>query len=81
MNVILKRSSHYTLSAVAGIVTRPTATIRPSLISIQQGERAEFHCTATGNPTPLVEWTGTVGEKLTLKILSSFSFSGKLLVP
>ncbi|XP_058266507.1 basement membrane-specific heparan sulfate proteoglycan core protein-like isoform X2 [Hemibagrus wyckioides] len=54
----------YVQGSSAGIVTRPTATIRPSLISIQQGERAEFHCTATGNPTPSVEWTGGPGNHI-----------------
>lgn len=55
----LERSSHCTLSSVAGIVTRPRVIIQPPVITIQQGQRAEFRCTATGNPTPLVEWTGT----------------------
>ncbi|XP_053096921.1 basement membrane-specific heparan sulfate proteoglycan core protein isoform X12 [Pangasianodon hypophthalmus] len=48
----------YVQSSSAGIVTKPTVTIHPPGITIQQGQRAEFRCTATGNPTPSVEWTG-----------------------
>ncbi|XP_056400171.1 basement membrane-specific heparan sulfate proteoglycan core protein isoform X3 [Hyla sarda] len=36
----------------------PVAVIEPRQLSVQQGQPAEFHCTATGNPTPVVEWTG-----------------------
>lgn len=53
---------------VAGEVVKPTVTIHPSVLRVQQGTRVEFHCTATGNPTPSVEWTGKALEKLTLKI-------------
>lgn len=55
-------SSFGFLSAVAGIVTKPTVKIHPPVITIQQGQRAEFRCTATGNPAPSVEWTGTLGR-------------------
>ncbi|KAK3547531.1 hypothetical protein QTP86_021514, partial [Hemibagrus guttatus] len=54
----------YVQGSSAGIIARPTVTIRPSLISIQQGERAEFQCTATGNPAPSVEWTGGPGIRI-----------------
>ncbi|XP_061908758.1 basement membrane-specific heparan sulfate proteoglycan core protein [Entelurus aequoreus] len=37
---------------------QPVATIRPSSLTVQQGQRAEFRCTVTGNPTPAVEWIG-----------------------
>ncbi|XP_073426230.1 basement membrane-specific heparan sulfate proteoglycan core protein isoform X4 [Dendrobates tinctorius] len=36
----------------------PVAVIEPRQLSVQQGQPAEFRCTATGNPTPTVEWTG-----------------------
>ncbi|XP_072011491.1 basement membrane-specific heparan sulfate proteoglycan core protein isoform X5 [Engystomops pustulosus] len=36
----------------------PVAVIEPRQLSVQQGQPAEFRCTATGNPTPIVEWTG-----------------------
>uniref|UniRef100_A0AAY5ELG2 Heparan sulfate proteoglycan 2 n=1 Tax=Electrophorus electricus TaxID=8005 RepID=A0AAY5ELG2_ELEEL len=37
---------------------QPVATVQPPVLTVQQGQRAEFHCTATGNPAPAVEWTG-----------------------
>ncbi|XP_077116592.1 basement membrane-specific heparan sulfate proteoglycan core protein isoform X4 [Ranitomeya variabilis] len=36
----------------------PVAVIEPRQLSVQKGHPAEFRCTATGNPTPTVEWTG-----------------------
>ncbi|XP_073512146.1 basement membrane-specific heparan sulfate proteoglycan core protein isoform X5 [Phyllobates terribilis] len=36
----------------------PVAVIEPRQLSVQQGQPAEFRCTATGTPTPTVEWTG-----------------------
>ncbi|XP_064813456.1 basement membrane-specific heparan sulfate proteoglycan core protein isoform X1 [Oncorhynchus masou masou] len=37
---------------------QPVATVTPSVLTIQQGSHAEFHCTVTGNPTPAIEWIG-----------------------
>ncbi|XP_076839971.1 basement membrane-specific heparan sulfate proteoglycan core protein isoform X4 [Brachyhypopomus gauderio] len=37
---------------------QPVATVQPPVLTVQQGQRAEFRCTATGNPAPAVEWTG-----------------------
>ncbi|XP_029578637.1 basement membrane-specific heparan sulfate proteoglycan core protein isoform X5 [Salmo trutta] len=37
---------------------QPVATVTPSVLTIQQGGHAEFHCTVTGNPTPAIEWIG-----------------------
>uniref|UniRef100_A0A669AYK6 Heparan sulfate proteoglycan 2 n=1 Tax=Oreochromis niloticus TaxID=8128 RepID=A0A669AYK6_ORENI len=37
---------------------RPLATVTPSVLNVYQGQRAEFHCTVTGNPTPAIEWIG-----------------------
>uniref|UniRef100_A0A674DER8 Heparan sulfate proteoglycan 2 n=1 Tax=Salmo trutta TaxID=8032 RepID=A0A674DER8_SALTR len=36
----------------------PVATATPPVLTIQQGGRAEFRCTVTGNPTPAIEWIG-----------------------
>ncbi|KAG7236897.1 hypothetical protein INR49_000130 [Caranx melampygus] len=30
----------------------------------QQGQRAEFRCTVTGNPTPAIEWIGGPGNRM-----------------
>ncbi|PIO28612.1 hypothetical protein AB205_0082710 [Aquarana catesbeiana] len=42
----------------AGTGTHPTAMIEPRQLTVQQGQPAEFRCTASGNPPPTVEWTG-----------------------
>ncbi|KAI4896717.1 hypothetical protein NFI96_032885, partial [Prochilodus magdalenae] len=44
--------------------SQPVATVQPPVLTIQQGQRAEFRCTATGNPTPAVEWTGGPGNRI-----------------
>ncbi|XP_041859531.1 basement membrane-specific heparan sulfate proteoglycan core protein isoform X3 [Melanotaenia boesemani] len=43
---------------------QPVATITPSVLNVQQGQRAEFRCTATGNPTPAIEWIGGPGNRM-----------------
>ncbi|XP_041425838.1 basement membrane-specific heparan sulfate proteoglycan core protein isoform X9 [Xenopus laevis] len=42
----------------SGTTTSPNAAAEPRQLTVQRGQSAEFHCTATGNPTPTVEWTG-----------------------
>ncbi|XP_058499022.1 basement membrane-specific heparan sulfate proteoglycan core protein isoform X3 [Solea solea] len=42
----------------------PVATATPSVLNVQQGQRAEFRCTVTGNPTPAVEWIGVPGKRM-----------------
>uniref|UniRef100_A0A3Q2Z5D6 Heparan sulfate proteoglycan 2 n=1 Tax=Hippocampus comes TaxID=109280 RepID=A0A3Q2Z5D6_HIPCM len=37
---------------------QPVASISPSTLTVQQGQRAEFRCTVTGNPNPAIEWIG-----------------------
>ncbi|XP_051280132.1 basement membrane-specific heparan sulfate proteoglycan core protein isoform X12 [Dicentrarchus labrax] len=43
---------------------QPVATVTPSVLNVQQGQRAEFRCTVTGNPTPAIEWIGGPGNRL-----------------
>ncbi|XP_029995006.1 basement membrane-specific heparan sulfate proteoglycan core protein isoform X4 [Sphaeramia orbicularis] len=43
---------------------QPVATVSPSVLNVQQGQRAEFRCTVTGNPTPAVEWIGGPGSRM-----------------
>ncbi|XP_028266709.1 basement membrane-specific heparan sulfate proteoglycan core protein isoform X11 [Parambassis ranga] len=43
---------------------QPVATVAPSVLNLQQGQRAEFRCTVTGNPTPAVEWIGGPGNRM-----------------
>ncbi|KAA0707146.1 Basement membrane-specific heparan sulfate proteoglycan core protein [Triplophysa tibetana] len=43
---------------------RPVASINPPVLTVHQGQRAEFRCTGSGNPTPAVEWTGGPGNRI-----------------
>ncbi|XP_054634275.1 basement membrane-specific heparan sulfate proteoglycan core protein isoform X10 [Dunckerocampus dactyliophorus] len=43
---------------------QPVATINPSSLTVQQGRRAEFRCTVSGNPTPAIEWIGGPGNRM-----------------
>ncbi|XP_042264743.1 basement membrane-specific heparan sulfate proteoglycan core protein isoform X2 [Thunnus maccoyii] len=43
---------------------QPVATVTPSVLNVQQGQRAEFRCTVTGNPTPAIEWIGGPGNRM-----------------
>ncbi|KAM4611104.1 basement membrane-specific heparan sulfate proteoglycan core protein [Polymixia lowei] len=43
---------------------QPVATVTPSALSVQLGQRAEFRCTVTGSPTPAVEWIGGPGNRM-----------------
>ncbi|XP_076597098.1 basement membrane-specific heparan sulfate proteoglycan core protein isoform X2 [Chaetodon auriga] len=43
---------------------QPVATITPSVLNVQQGQRAEFRCTVTGNPAPAIEWIGGPGNRM-----------------
>ncbi|XP_041129698.1 basement membrane-specific heparan sulfate proteoglycan core protein-like isoform X5 [Polyodon spathula] len=47
---------------VAGV--QPVATITPPVLTVQQGQRAEFRCTVTGNPQPAIEWFGGQGNRI-----------------
>ncbi|KAM8864761.1 basement membrane-specific heparan sulfate proteoglycan core protein isoform 10-T10 [Spinachia spinachia] len=43
---------------------QPVATATPLVLNVQQGQRAEFRCTATGNPTAAIEWIGGPGNRM-----------------
>lgn len=43
---------------VAAEGAQPVATITPSVLNVRQGQRAELRCSATGSPTPAIEWIG-----------------------
>lgn len=44
--------------SVAAEGAQPVAAVTPSVLNVQQGQRAEFRCTVTGKPTPAIEWIG-----------------------
>uniref|UniRef100_A0A8C2WMG3 Heparan sulfate proteoglycan 2 n=1 Tax=Cyclopterus lumpus TaxID=8103 RepID=A0A8C2WMG3_CYCLU len=43
---------------------QPVATVTPSVLNVQQGQRAEFRCTVSGNPTAAIEWIGGPGNRM-----------------
>ncbi|CAN9515659.1 unnamed protein product [Ophioblennius macclurei] len=43
---------------------QPVASVSPSVLNVQQGQRAEFRCTVTGNPSPAIEWIGGLGRRM-----------------
>lgn len=63
-SLLLFYEINWSLLTVAEKVTKPTVTIQPAVLTVQQGQRAEFRCIATGNPAPSVEWTGKVESKV-----------------
>ncbi|XP_078281510.1 basement membrane-specific heparan sulfate proteoglycan core protein [Rhinoraja longicauda] len=40
----------------------PVATIEPQILTVKQGQTAEFRCTVAGNPPPILEWFGGQGN-------------------
>ncbi|XP_023812628.1 basement membrane-specific heparan sulfate proteoglycan core protein isoform X9 [Oryzias latipes] len=43
---------------------QPVAIVTPTVLNVLQGQRAELRCTATGIPTPAIEWIGGPGGRL-----------------
>uniref|UniRef100_A0A3Q2QD42 Heparan sulfate proteoglycan 2 n=1 Tax=Fundulus heteroclitus TaxID=8078 RepID=A0A3Q2QD42_FUNHE len=56
--------SHCLIPSVAAEGAQPIATITPSVLNVPLGQRAEFRCTVTGNPTPAIEWIGGPGNRM-----------------
>ncbi|XP_075802672.1 basement membrane-specific heparan sulfate proteoglycan core protein isoform X4 [Microtus pennsylvanicus] len=52
---------------VSGTSTAPVVSIHPPQLTVQPGQMAEFRCSATGNPTPTLEWSGGPGGQLPQK--------------
>ncbi|XP_041953837.1 basement membrane-specific heparan sulfate proteoglycan core protein isoform X8 [Alosa sapidissima] len=44
--------------------SQPVATVHPPVLTLQQGQRAELRCTATGSPTPAIEWIAPPGGRI-----------------
>nr|XP_055043672.1 basement membrane-specific heparan sulfate proteoglycan core protein isoform X20 [Misgurnus anguillicaudatus] len=49
--------------------SQPVATVNPRVLTVNQGDRAEFRCTVSGNPTPAVEWIGAPGNRISSKAI------------
>uniref|UniRef100_G3SPQ7 Basement membrane-specific heparan sulfate proteoglycan core protein n=1 Tax=Loxodonta africana TaxID=9785 RepID=G3SPQ7_LOXAF len=53
--------------SASGAPSAPVVSIHPPQLTVQPGQLAEFRCSATGNPTPTLEWTGGPGGQLPQK--------------
>ncbi|XP_045441010.1 basement membrane-specific heparan sulfate proteoglycan core protein isoform X8 [Pipistrellus kuhlii] len=51
----------------SGTPSAPMVSIHPPQLTVQPGQMAEFRCSATGHPTPALEWTGGPGGQLPQK--------------
>uniref|UniRef100_A0A8C5L5G0 Basement membrane-specific heparan sulfate proteoglycan core protein n=1 Tax=Jaculus jaculus TaxID=51337 RepID=A0A8C5L5G0_JACJA len=51
----------------SGTSVPPVVSIHPPQLTVQPGQLAEFRCSATGNPTPTLEWTGGPSGQLPQK--------------
>ncbi|XP_039074704.1 basement membrane-specific heparan sulfate proteoglycan core protein isoform X3 [Hyaena hyaena] len=51
----------------SGTPSAPVVSIHPPQLTVQPGQLAEFRCSATGSPTPTLEWTGGPGGQLPQK--------------
>uniref|UniRef100_A0A673N5J0 Cell adhesion molecule-related/down-regulated by oncogenes n=1 Tax=Sinocyclocheilus rhinocerous TaxID=307959 RepID=A0A673N5J0_9TELE len=70
--VKLHACTQWGLLSVAEVSTegaQPVATVNPPVLTVKQGQRAEFRCTVTGNPTPAVEWIGGPGKRIGSKVV------------
>ncbi|XP_060061512.1 basement membrane-specific heparan sulfate proteoglycan core protein isoform X2 [Erinaceus europaeus] len=50
-----------------GTPSTTMVSIHPPQLTVQPGQLAEFRCSATGSPTPTLEWTGGPGGHLPQK--------------
>nr|XP_044625886.1 basement membrane-specific heparan sulfate proteoglycan core protein isoform X7 [Equus asinus] len=51
----------------SGTPSAPVVSIHPPQLTVQPGQVAEFRCSATGSPTPTLEWTGGPSGQLPQK--------------
>ncbi|KAJ8260293.1 hypothetical protein GJAV_G00179310 [Gymnothorax javanicus] len=77
-NMFAMDESTAVLYVPAGGGSRPAASISPPVLNLQPGQRAEFHCAASGTPAPAVEWTGGQGNRITP---SAIIRGGVLIIP
>uniref|UniRef100_A0A3Q3IGR0 Heparan sulfate proteoglycan 2 n=1 Tax=Monopterus albus TaxID=43700 RepID=A0A3Q3IGR0_MONAL len=63
-NMFAMDEGNAVLYVPAAVGAQPVATVTPSVLNVRQGQRAEFHCAVTGNPTPAIEWIGGPGNRM-----------------
>ncbi|XP_064423973.1 basement membrane-specific heparan sulfate proteoglycan core protein isoform X12 [Latimeria chalumnae] len=52
----------------------PVASIEPPTLYVRQGQPAEFRCTSTGNPPPMLHWSGGQGNLMSPNVLVQGGF-------
>ena len=79
----LKLTGSTVLNYFLSSVTVPVSfTSTPVNQIVREGEETTFHCTATGNPTPVITWLKdekTVASGETLTFTASRNYSGHYL--
>ncbi|XP_077368177.1 basement membrane-specific heparan sulfate proteoglycan core protein isoform X9 [Festucalex cinctus] len=63
-NMFAMDEGNAVLYVPAAEAAQPVATISPSTLTVQQGQRADFRCSVTGNPKPAIEWIGGPGNRM-----------------
>lgn len=54
-------------TSASGTPSAPVVSIHPPQLTMQPGQTAEFRCSATGHPTPTLEWTGETVAAITFR--------------
>lgn len=67
----LKRSADDTNHLLFFLVTRPQVFISPASLSVREGDSAQFRCSASGFPAPVLQWHGGPGGRLPPEAQSS----------
>lgn len=57
----------FLLPSASGTPSAPVVSIHPPQLTVQPGQLAEFRCSATGHPTPTLEWTGEAVAGMTFR--------------
>ena len=53
------------------LVTRPQVFVSPASLSVREGDSAQFRCSASGFPAPVLQWHGGPGGRLPPEAQSS----------
>ena len=61
-------------------MTSPKVSISPVLLSVREGDSAQFRCSAIGFPAPVLQWHGGPDSKLPSEAILS-NDNGLLTIP
>lgn len=65
------------LPSASGTPSAPLVSIHPPQLTVQPGQLAEFRCSATGHPTPTLEWTGEAVAGMTFRAWLSWMWEAR----